>query len=97
MFFSGLETFSQLVYEDEYGAVSEGFCNHDEEILEMKRSILKIGHLYVSQVLTLAGLCLLRKASIQHQSATSPDLHTEASYWTALVTSCPLKSSWLTW
>lgn len=40
---------------------------------------------------------LFRKASIQHRSTTSPDLPTEASYWTPLVISCPSKSSWPIW
>lgn len=34
-----------------------------------------------------------RKASIPHQSVTSPDLHIEASCWTVLGISCPSKSS----
>lgn len=38
-----------------------------------------------------------RKASMQPSSATSPDLHTEASCWTPLAISCPSKSFWLIW
>lgn len=83
LLFLGLETFSQLVYEDEYGAVSD----HD-------RFFFRVFLIWFNW----ADLnFIFRKASTQHQSVTPPDLHIEASCWTPLATSCPSKSSWLHW
>lgn len=80
--FSGLETFSQLVYDDEYGAVS----------------VIHGGILLCwSDRYELFQIFSSRKASMRLPSVTSPGLHIEASYWTALGISCPSKSSWLTW
>lgn len=80
-FVLGLETFSQLVYDDEYGAVSV-----------IHGGIL----LCLSNRYELFNFSF-RKASMQPPSVTSPGFHIEASYWTALGISCPSKSSWLIW
>lgn len=79
----GLETFSQLVYEDDYGAVRYNKNTFDVVGL----------HGIVQANLFFAH----RKSSMQHRSATSPDFHIGASCWTPLGISCRSKSSWPTW
>lgn len=72
------------MYEDEYGAVSETTCILHFSINDELEADF---HTFVNY----------RKASIQQQSATSPDLRIEASCWTPLGIFCPSKSSWPIW
>lgn len=78
----GLETFSQLVYEDEHGAVRHTVAPP----LCFKGFVLVVENVFCS-----------RKASMQPSSVTSPDLHTEEYCWTHPAILCLLKSSWLIW
>lgn len=79
----GLETFSQLIFEDDYGAV-----RYYENISNVRglHGIFQ-ANLFFSR----------RKASTQHRSATSPDFRIGASCWTPLGIFCRSKSSWQTW
>lgn len=83
MFPLGLETFSQLVYEDDYGAVR--YYKNIFDVVGLHGIIQ--ANLFFTR----------RKSSMQHQSATSPDFHIGASCWTPLGISCRSKSSWTTW
>lgn len=79
----GLETFSQLIYEDDYGAVRH-----------MKIFLDVIG---LHGIIQADSFFPRRKTSMRRRSATSPDFRIGASCWTPLGISCRSKSSWPTW